>query len=82
MRYALGSWDFALGSERVKKGGESGLANGVNKSLLALDKVVKARETVKPSYIPYRDSLLTRVTQVCTRAPAPPSASALRAAVL
>ena len=57
------------GSERTPKGksdGESEQASSVSKGLLALDKVVRARAegSSKATYIPYRDSLLTRVTQV------------------
>ncbi len=60
-----------VGSERAKETGTTGqqFAEGVNinKGLLALGNVIGAlTEGAGRKHIPYRDSKLTRILQVCT----------------
>jgi Kinesin motor domain len=57
------------GSETVNKTGVSGQqleeAKKINKSLSALGNVINALTDGKSTHVPYRDSKLTRVLQVC-----------------
>lgn len=64
------------GSERVKRSGAKGKqfkeATNINSGLLALGNVIVALAE-RQGHIPYRDSKLTRLVQVLTRARPPPA---------